>query len=232
MFKHATACLLTTSFLTACISSPPSTVESTTSDEKEKIATTANTEAASVNGLVIPAASASTNDRSKEAVKNALSAEAAAEYMDKQEVTLRKALLNSGIDIIRAGNEITLIIPSEQTFEPSKATIKPQAEPLFDTLGQILQKFTQTAILIVGHTDSTNREELNQSLSEQWATSVKLALTSRKIALARIHTSGLGSSSPIASNAIAPGRQTNRRIELTLLPIPPVDIEQHRQQSD
>ena len=60
---------------------------------------------------------------------------------------------------------------------------------------------------------------MNQTLSEQRAESVKLSLQARNIASGRVHATGMGPRYPIASNDTTEGRQTNRRVELSLLPL-------------
>jgi len=74
-------------------------------------------------------------------------------------------------------------------------------------------------IEVAGHTDSTGTDEYNQRLSERRAASVARFLESQGVMNQRIITVGMGESRPVADNSTPEGRQANRRVELTLVPI-------------
>ena len=67
---------------------------------------------------------------------------------------------------------------------------------------------------IIGHTDSTGSDAINDPLSLDRATSTRNYLTARGVSGARIHVDGRGSREPIASNDTAEGRARNRRVEI------------------
>ncbi len=70
---------------------------------------------------------------------------------------------------------------------------------------------------IGGYTDSQGREEMNTSLSQQRADSVRAALLARRVLTGNISSKGYGEADPIADNDTAEGREANRRIEFKLL---------------
>ncbi len=72
---------------------------------------------------------------------------------------------------------------------------------------------------VAGHTDSTGSPAYNQALSERRAKSVAAYLISRGVRPERLIIVGDGEKHPIASNATAAGRQQNRRVELTIVPV-------------
>ena len=67
---------------------------------------------------------------------------------------------------------------------------------------------------IIGHTDSTGSDAINNPLSLQRAESTRNYLTSRGVNGARIQVQGMGSHQPVASNATNEGRARNRRVEI------------------
>jgi len=71
----------------------------------------------------------------------------------------------------------------------------------------------------IQHTDNTGGADLNQMLSEQRATSVKMYLIGKKVAAGRVNAAGYSYRYPITSNSTAEGRQANRRVELSLEPL-------------
>ena len=168
-------------------------------------------------------ATSSKSDRGKGALIGAVAGGAigggAGYYMDQQEAKLRHQLADSGVGIQRNGDEIILVMPGNITFETGKSGLQPSFEKVINSVSLVLKEFTETAIDITGHTDSTGALAFNQTLSEQRADSVKYALQTRGVASGRIHSSGKVPRFPVASNDSADGRQANRRVELKLLPL-------------
>lgn len=109
------------------------------------------------------------------------------------------------------GLELTL---GDVLFDTGKATLKPGAYATIDRLANALKEDSARKVLIEGHTDSTGSDEINQALSQNRALSVQAALMERGVPGDQISAVGKSSSSPIASNASAAGRQQNRRVEM------------------
>ena len=140
-------------------------------------------------------------------------------YMDVQEAKLRKELADTGIVFQRQGNNIVMAMPGNVTFDVNKANIKPQFYSVLDRLASILNERNQTLIEVAGHTDSTGSDAVNLPLSRDRAHSVAAYLAGRNVVSTRLAELGLGAAHPIADNASPEGRQINRRVEITLIPI-------------
>lgn len=149
----------------------------------------------------------------------ALAGGAAGNYMDKQDDKLRAQLQGTGVSVTKVGNQITLNMPGNITFATNSSDISSSFYSVLDSVAVVLNEYNQTYVDVIGHTDSTGSNELNQRLSEDRAASVARYLTSRNVVPERILTRGAGPSSPIASNATAEGRAQNRRVEIVLTPI-------------
>ena len=77
-----------------------------------------------------------------------------------------------------------------------------------------LEKFQEiSAIDVVGHTDATGDNAMNQALSEARAASVQAYLAAA-FPEAAMTSSGMGEESPVATNSTADGRAQNRRVEV------------------
>ena len=87
------------------------------------------------------------------------------------------------------------------------------------SVSTVLAEFNQTVIEIAGHTDSTGTDSYNQQLSERRANSVASYLGTRSVLPDRMIPLGMGEGRPIATNDTDTGRQQNRRVELTLVPL-------------
>lgn len=140
-------------------------------------------------------------------------------YMDRQEAKLRQRLDGTGVSVTRHGDNITLNMPGNITFGVDEATIQPNFVKVLNHVALVLQEFEQTMIEVAGHTDSTGSVAYNQALSERRANAVAQHLMQRGVKRERIEVRGYGPNYPIASNATAEGRQQNRRVELTLVPL-------------
>lgn len=140
-------------------------------------------------------------------------------YMDRQEAKLREQLARTGVSVTRDGDNITLNMPANITFATDSADLNPNFFEVMDSIGLVINEFEQTVIEIAGHTDSTGSDEYNQRLSERRAETVASYLRSRDVLDERMIRIGMGERLPIASNDTVEGRQANRRVEMTLVPL-------------
>lgn len=140
-------------------------------------------------------------------------------YMDAQEAKLRKQLRGSGVSVERAGDNINLIMPGNITFASNSANINATFYSVLDSVALVIAEYDKTLVVVAGHTDSDGSDSFNQDLSQRRAGSVSEYLISQGILPVRLETVGFGEAQPIAENNSAEGKQLNRRVEITLLPI-------------
>jgi outer membrane protein OmpA-like peptidoglycan-associated protein len=139
--------------------------------------------------------------------------------MDTQEAKLRKQLRDSGVSIVRDGDKINLVMPGNITFASNSSNINSNFTSVLDSVSLVLEEYNQTIIVVSGHTDSSGSAQHNQKLSEDRAGSVANYLRGQKILSDRLETVGFGETQPVVTNKTAAGRELNRRVEITLLPI-------------
>jgi outer membrane protein OmpA-like peptidoglycan-associated protein len=135
-------------------------------------------------------------------------------YMDHQEAELRRELEGTGVRVVRQGDQIQLVLPGNITFNTDEYSIKSDFYPVLNSVAKVLYKYKDTALDIVGFTDSQGSDEYNYKLSFERANSVKNYLANQQIDPARLNTFGEGEKNPIADNNTARGREQNRRVEL------------------
>lgn len=140
-------------------------------------------------------------------------------YMDRQEAELRAELQGTGVSVYRDGDNITLNMPGNVTFATNSSDLSPGFFDVLTSVGKVLEEFDQTVVEVAGHTDSTGAESYNQALSERRAASVAQYLKSQGIMDQRMITVGMGELRPVADNATSDGRQLNRRVEITMVPV-------------
>ena len=140
-------------------------------------------------------------------------------YMDRQEARLRQELDRTGVSVTRNGDNITLNMPGNVTFATNSADLNGSFYDVLNSVALVLDEYEQTVIEVAGHTDSTGSDQYNLDLSRRRAASVARYLTTRDVLYDRIIEVGMGESRPIATNDTDAGRQANRRVELTLVPL-------------
>jgi len=165
---------------------------------------------------------ATSNHKNKRAVFGAaigaIAGAAIGDYMDKQEQAFRDELSGSGIDVVREGDNLRLIMPSNITFATGQSYITTGFHTTLNDVAKVLTKFDKTFLSIEGHTDSSGAADFNQKLSEQRASSVKSYLMNQNILAARLNTIGYGETKPIAANNTAQNKALNRRVEIQIVP--------------
>jgi OOP family OmpA-OmpF porin len=125
-----------------------------------------------------------------------------------REKQLEQELLDTGM--IRLSNV---------NFDYDKATIRPDAYAVLDTVGRVLTKWPGLKIEIGGHTDSRGSDAYNRALSQRRAASVRAYLLAhfQQFKPAQITSKGYGESKPIAPNTSPANMQLNRRVEFVVL---------------
>jgi len=135
--------------------------------------------------------------------------------MQEQKREMEQATKGTGIEVSQtADNQLKLEIPSDVSFDVGKADIKSDMRPVLDKFSQSLNTYQGTTVRIVGHTDSTGNDAINNPLSVNRAASTRDYLVRQGVAFNRIAIDGRGSHEPIADNNTAQGRAKNRRVDI------------------
>jgi len=149
----------------------------------------------------------------------ALTGGAIGNYMDRQEAELRAQLEGSGVSVTRNGDQISLNMPGNITFNTDQDAVRAQFYGTLNSVAAVLKKYDKSLVDILGHTDSSGSMAHNQALSERRAMAVAQYLNGHGVDGRRMSVAGYGPSRPIASNATASGRAQNRRVEIQIAPL-------------
>jgi outer membrane protein OmpA-like peptidoglycan-associated protein len=172
-------------------------------------------------GAVLGAVTGNSNSAAKGAViggiAGAIGGNLWSKKMEDKRRAMEQATQGTGVDVTRtADNQLKLNVPSDISFDTGRADIKPELRSVLDSFASGLKDDRTTRIRIVGHTDSTGSDAINDPLSLSRARSVGSYLADRGIDPARIETIGRGEHEPIADNSTDAGRAKNRRVEILL----------------
>lgn len=142
---------------------------------------------------------------------------AAGGYMDIQASKLGDKLRGTGVQVLRDGDNIRLIMPNSITFNTNDDAMKTSANAVLDSVATVAKEYDKTTLQIIGHTDSSGNDSINIPLSQRRAVSVANYLALRGVSMSRMQAYGAGSSQPLASNATEAGKAQNRRVEIYLI---------------
>jgi outer membrane protein OmpA-like peptidoglycan-associated protein len=175
-----------------------------------------------VAGAVIGAATAGGNTGKSAATGAAIGAAVGAgggylwsKHMEKQKMEMEQATQGTGVTVSQtADNRLKMDIPSDVSFDTNRYDIKPNLRPILDRFATTLNENPVTTVTIIGHTDSTGTDAINNPLSVNRAASTRDYLVARGVVANRIAIDGRGSREPIADNSTVEGRAKNRRVEV------------------
>ncbi len=139
-------------------------------------------------------------------------------YLDVQEAELRQELASTGVSVERTDDSIRLIMPGNITFNTDSANISAGFYSTLNSVAKVLNKYSNSTVMVLGYTDSTGSASYNQTLSQQRAAAVAAYLQGQGVKSTRFEIMGMGPSNPIASNETAAGRAQNRRVEIKIIP--------------
>lgn len=139
-------------------------------------------------------------------------------YLDRQQADLQRAIGDTGAGIVNTGDRLVVSLPEAITFDVDSSDIRSSIRDDLIEVSQSLQRYPDTTIQVIGHTDNTGSASYNQQLSERRAQSVSNILVASGTPDYRIRAFGRGYSSPVASNDTAQGRAANRRVEIVITP--------------
>ena len=135
--------------------------------------------------------------------------------MQDQKAAMERATVGTGVAVSQTtDNRLKLDIPSDVSFDVGRSAIKPNFAPILNQFATSLNQNPVTTVTIIGHTDNTGSDAINNPLSVDRAESARDYLVSRGVARTRIATEGRGSREPVADNSTQQGRDKNRRVEI------------------
>lgn len=141
--------------------------------------------------------------------------------MDKQKKELEAAVPDATIQTVNDGEDgeaILVTFDSGILFATNSSSLSPNSRTALTKFAANMNKNPDTDIRIVGHTDNTGSDKINDPLSERRAASVYSFLNSQGVSMSRMAAEGRGSHEPVADNSTVAGRSANRRVEVYILP--------------
>jgi len=137
--------------------------------------------------------------------------------LDQQANELRGQVGNN-VQIVNDGNQLRVVMPQDILFATDSATLKSTLVSDLRAVAQSLQRYPNSTVQVIGHTDNVGAAAYNQDLSQRRAGSVASVLRDYGVPGGRIVSVGRGEDQPVASNLTPEGRAQNRRVEIIIRP--------------
>lgn len=135
--------------------------------------------------------------------------------MESQKREMEAATRGTGIGVTQtANNELKMAIPSDVSFDTGRSAIKPNFAPILTQFSNGLRNNPNAEVRIIGFTDNTGSDAVNNPLSVDRAQSTRDYMVGRGVPASAIRVEGRGSREPVADNNSLTGRAQNRRVEI------------------
>ena len=140
-------------------------------------------------------------------------------WLDDYEPRLREAIKDSNLQLERRENVLVVTAPVEGSFNPDRpAMLLPVTLGPFTRVAKILEVDPKTAVLVLGHSDTSGAAPANVKLSQERAQAVAAIFRLSGLQRDRLMLRGMGGDAPRAANDSVEGRALNRRVELLVTP--------------
>lgn len=142
-----------------------------------------------------------------------------AAWLDDYETRLREALKDSRFELERRDSVLVVTAPVDSSFNPDRpGMLLPVTLAPITRVAKLVEQDDKTAVIVLGHADSTGSDEINRTISRERAGAVAAIFRLSGLKHDRLRIRGLGSDMPRAANDSKEGRALNRRVEMVLAP--------------
>jgi chemotaxis protein MotB len=139
---------------------------------------------------------------------------------------LRKMIDSGKLDVVIRNGQMMVKLPAAVLFASGSADLSREGELALADVAQVLKQFPDRTFMVIGHTDNLPLENAetkakfgsNWELSTARAVNVTRFLVDARLNPHNVIAAGHAEFDPVGRNTTEEGRQTNRRIEIVLIP--------------
>ena len=136
-------------------------------------------------------------------------------WLDDYEPRLRAAIKDSNLQLERRDNVLVVIAPVDGSYNPKRPTmLLPVTLGPFTRVAKAVEGDPKTAVLVLGHVDTSGAEPVSQALTKERAQSIASIFSLSGLKQDRLMLRGMGDLMPRAANDSNQGRALNRRMEI------------------
>ncbi|MGE3919444.1 MAG: OmpA family protein [Gammaproteobacteria bacterium] len=137
-------------------------------------------------------------------------------HVIRSKQSLIEYLIYNGVEVIRVGDDVELVLSSDKFFHRDSANLNTQYFQVLNKIAELLRSFKKVSITVAGYTDDVGPWQRNLALSRLQALKLTQYFWTKGVDTRLMIAVGYGQERPIASNATLLGQRMNRRIEITL----------------
>ena len=137
---------------------------------------------------------------------------------NEQQDDLSIAMEGTGATVLNNGDHILVNLPGGLTFDSGSVDLNSDARETLSRLAGSLNRYPNSMVDAVGHTDASGGADANQALSARRANAVARVLMEYGVTSDRLRAYGRGEWEPLARNDTEYGRALNRRVEIMVYP--------------
>ena len=162
------------------------------------------------------AAQQQAQNQADQAQAQAADASQRAQQAEQQAAEMRARLLKQLNTILQTQDTPRGLVVrmSDVLFATARFELTTDAKLALAKMAGVLQAYPGLKLQVDGYTDSTGRDEFNQTLSDKRAEAVRTFLVQQGVSPDVISAEGFGAANPIASNDTTQGRKQNRRVDM------------------
>ncbi len=140
-------------------------------------------------------------------------------WLDEYEPRLRVAIKDTNLQLERRENLLIIVAAADSSFKATRPDLlMPSMLGPFTRVAKVVEGDPKTAVLVLGHADSSGAMAANTRLSLDRAKSVAAIFRMSGLQGNRLTLRGMGSVMPRAANDSNEGRALNRRVEILMTP--------------
>jgi outer membrane protein OmpA-like peptidoglycan-associated protein len=195
--------------------------------QEEKGTLTASSVGDVIGGIVGADSSSTTGRAIVGAAAGGVAGSIIGRQMDQQAKEIMQRV--AGATVERVGEGIDVTFASELLYSVDADQLCPAGEEKLRDLATTFDRYRDTDLLIVGHTDSVGSESYNEALSERRARAVRDFLVGQGVLVGRLHFAGRGATEPLHARVTDGGRTASQRVEVAIFASPSYRNELTRQ---
>jgi outer membrane protein OmpA-like peptidoglycan-associated protein len=134
--------------------------------------------------------------------------------MSQSQASLAKILVDEGVQIVRYGDIMTMIIPTDKVYMFGGTELNQRQYRLLNALAFYLLKEQAPTLQLAAFTDEVGSKRYKRKLSQGRAQTMMTFLWANGLVLDTMHAKGYGKRYDTASNTSVFGSQMNRRLEI------------------
>jgi len=136
-------------------------------------------------------------------------------FPDRQSVEALDELART-IPVAIGAHAATITLPSDDYFDAGSSKLNESARWRLDDIARTLAAQSGRTIAVRVYTDTLGDRSESLRLSQERATTLRDFLTTKGVQAEVVRAEGMGAEHPVADNATAAGRASNRRIEIVI----------------